>query len=54
MHNSELQEQLKNSKEYVESQGRNFESREERHYRLLNQFEKRKQTDKLELDCFYN
>ena len=37
---AERQESLKQSKEFVEKQGQMFVSREERHYRLMNIFEK--------------
>ena len=45
-------ESLKQSKEYLENQGRNYVSRDERHYRLLNIFEKQVNNEKLELSFF--
>jgi len=37
---AQRQDSLKQSQAYVEEQGRNFESRDQRHYRLMNVFEK--------------
>ena len=49
-----MQQSLKDSKEYVEKQGQMFVSRDERHYRLMNIFDKMQQKDKLDLDSFYS
>ena len=53
-HKQEMQQSLKDSKEYVEKQGQMFVSRDERHYRLMNIFDKMQQKDKLDLDSFYS
>ena len=48
----ERQVSLKQSKEFVESQGRLYIKRDERQYKLLSMFEKMQDTNKLELASF--
>lgn len=48
----ERQESLKQSKEFIENQGAQFVSKEERQLRLMNVFENLPNPDKLELSSF--
>lgn len=43
---------MKQSKEYVENQGKLYESKQERYARLMKIFDKTVQTEKLELESF--
>lgn len=48
----EREESLKQSKQYLENQGKNYVSRDERHYRMMHIFDKTANSNKLELTSF--